>query len=73
MIGFYQAIRQDPLITQVPLALLVTRGNASTALPHLRVVCRMFSAGLYCVGNGLVTGGRSGAPWDWFQEVEVRA
>jgi hypothetical protein len=38
MIGFYQAIRQDPLITQVPLALLVTRGNGTTALFCLRVV-----------------------------------
>ena len=36
-------------------------------------VCRMFSASLYGAGNGLVTPGRFGAPWDWFQEVELRA
>ena len=30
-------------------------------------------AGLYCVGNGLVTPGRSSAFRKWFQEVEVRA
>ena len=52
---------------------LVTRGNASTALLCLRAFYRMFSAGLYCVGNALVTAGRSGAFQDRFQEVEVRA
>jgi len=73
MIGVYQAIRQDPLIKQVPLALLVTRGNATTTLQHVRAVYRAFSTGLYGPGNGLVTPGRFGAPGDWFQEVEVRA
>ena len=73
MIGFGRAVRQGPRIRQVPLALLVTRGNATTALLCLRAVCRVFSASLYCVGNGLVTGGRDGTFRDWFQEVEVRA
>ena len=73
IIGFFHVIRQEPRITQVPLALLVTRGNASSALLCLRAVCRMFSASLYVPGNGLVTQGRSGAFRRWFQEVEVRA
>jgi hypothetical protein len=52
---------------------LVTRGNATIAFQHVGVVYRAFSTGLYGAGNGLVTPGRFGAPWDWFQEVEVRA
>ena len=73
MIDFYRVVRQEPRITQVPLALLVTRGNGTTALQHVRAVYRAFSAGLYGAGNGLVTPGRSGAFRKWFQEVEVRA